>query len=67
MRFGLLGTGPWAQNTHGPGLAAHPGAELVGVWGGPAGGAGGRGGGPGGPPPRPRGARGRPPRPGPRP
>lgn len=33
MRFGLLGTGPWAQNTHGPGLAAHPGAELVGVWG----------------------------------
>jgi predicted dehydrogenase len=33
MRFGLLGTGPWAQRTHGPGLAEHPGAELVGVWG----------------------------------
>lgn len=33
MRFGLLGTGPWARSTHGPGLAAHPGAELVGVWG----------------------------------
>ncbi|MQY14712.1 hypothetical protein SRB5_48880 [Streptomyces sp. RB5] len=33
MRFGLLGTGPWAGITHGPALAAHPGAELVGVWG----------------------------------
>lgn len=33
MRFGLLGTGPWAQRTHGPGLVAHPAAELAGVWG----------------------------------
>ncbi|MEV1009041.1 Gfo/Idh/MocA family oxidoreductase [Streptomyces sp. NPDC049881] len=33
MRFGLLGTGPWARNTHGPGLAEHPGVELAGVWG----------------------------------
>lgn len=33
MRIGLLGTGPWAGATHGPGLAAHPEVELVGVWG----------------------------------
>ncbi|GAA1897407.1 Gfo/Idh/MocA family oxidoreductase [Streptomyces sodiiphilus] len=33
MRFGLLGTGPWARMTHGPALAEHPGAELAGVWG----------------------------------
>ncbi|WP_165989842.1 Gfo/Idh/MocA family protein [Streptomyces sp. YIM 98790] len=33
MRFGLLGTGPWARMIHGPALAAHPDAELVGVWG----------------------------------
>lgn len=33
MRFGLLGTGPWAERTHGPALAAHPDVELVGVWG----------------------------------
>jgi predicted dehydrogenase len=33
MRFGLFGTGPWATDVHGPALAAHPGAELVGVWG----------------------------------
>ncbi|NSC21341.1 Gfo/Idh/MocA family oxidoreductase [Streptomyces albus subsp. chlorinus] len=33
MRFGLLGTGPWADRTHGPALAAHPDADLVGVWG----------------------------------
>ncbi|MGP3971834.1 Gfo/Idh/MocA family protein [Streptomyces sp. 6N223] len=33
MRFGLLGTGPWAQAAHGPALAGHPEAELVGVWG----------------------------------
>ncbi|WP_062211817.1 Gfo/Idh/MocA family protein [Streptomyces sp. NBRC 109706] len=33
MRIGLLGTGPWAQRTQGPGLAEHPGVELVGVWG----------------------------------
>ncbi|WP_353507587.1 Gfo/Idh/MocA family oxidoreductase [Intrasporangium sp.] len=33
MRFGLVGTGPWATLTHGPGLAAAHGVELVGVWG----------------------------------
>ena len=33
MRFGLVGTGPWARNTHGPGLKAATGADLVGVWG----------------------------------
>jgi predicted dehydrogenase len=33
MRFGLVGTGYWAQVTHAPGLAAAQGAELVGVWG----------------------------------
>jgi len=33
MRFGLVGTGPWATMAHGPGLVAAPGAELVGVWG----------------------------------
>jgi predicted dehydrogenase len=33
MRFGLVGTGPWAHATHGPGLRAAEGVELVGVWG----------------------------------
>lgn len=33
MRFGLLGTGPWAAGTHGPALAAHKDVQLVGVWG----------------------------------
>jgi predicted dehydrogenase len=33
MRFGLIGTGPWAELVHGPGLASTPGVELVGVWG----------------------------------
>lgn len=33
MRFGLIGTGPWAGIAHGPGLVACPDAELVGVWG----------------------------------
>lgn len=33
MRFGLVGTGPWARLTHGPGLRAAADAELVGVWG----------------------------------
>lgn len=33
MRFGLIGTGPWAQLVHGPALAHAPGIELVGVWG----------------------------------
>jgi predicted dehydrogenase len=33
MRFGLFGTGPWAQLAHAPGLARHSGVELAGVWG----------------------------------
>jgi predicted dehydrogenase len=33
MRFGMLGTGFWAREVHAAGLAAHPDAELVGVWG----------------------------------
>ena len=33
MRFGVLGTGFWAQHVHAASLAAHPSAELVGVWG----------------------------------
>src|SRR4051812_34688596 len=37
MRFGLVGTGPWATMTHGPGLAAASGVDLVGVWGRDAG------------------------------
>lgn len=32
-RIGLLGTGPWAERTHAPAMAAHPGIELSGVWG----------------------------------
>jgi predicted dehydrogenase len=33
MRFGLVGTGYWARETHATALAAHPDADLVGVWG----------------------------------
>jgi predicted dehydrogenase len=33
MRFGLVGTGPWAELVHGPALVSTPGAELVGLWG----------------------------------
>lgn len=33
MRFGLVGTGPWAGLAHGPGLVAAEDVELVGVWG----------------------------------
>jgi predicted dehydrogenase len=33
VRFGLLGTGYWADTVHAAGLAAHPKVELVGVWG----------------------------------
>ena len=33
MRFGLIGTGPWAERVHGPALASTPGIELMGVWG----------------------------------
>src|SRR5437773_5036751 len=33
LRFGLLGTGYWAAETHAAGLHGHPDAEFVGVWG----------------------------------
>lgn len=33
MRFGVLGTGHWARAVHATALAAHPTAELVGIWG----------------------------------
>jgi predicted dehydrogenase len=33
MRFGLVGTGYWAEVAHAAGIAAHPQAELVSVWG----------------------------------
>jgi predicted dehydrogenase len=33
LRFGLVGTGFWAATVHAAGIAAHPRAELVGVWG----------------------------------
>src|SRR3954462_4549177 len=33
MRFGVLGTGFWAEHVHAAALAEHPDAELVGVWG----------------------------------
>lgn len=33
MRFGLLGTGRWAADTHAVALAAAPEADLVAVWG----------------------------------
>lgn len=32
LRVGLVGGGPWARTVHGPGLAAHPGTEVAGVW-----------------------------------
>jgi len=33
VRFGVVGTGFWARRVHAAGLAEHPDAELVGVWG----------------------------------
>ena len=33
LSFGLVGTSYWADVTHAAGIAAHPQAELVGVWG----------------------------------
>jgi predicted dehydrogenase len=33
MKFAVLGTGHWAAQTHAVAVAAHPGAELVAVWG----------------------------------
>ena len=32
LRVGLIGAGPWAQETHAPALAAHPGIDFVGGW-----------------------------------
>lgn len=37
VRFGLVGTGYWADHTHAAGLAGHPHATLHGVWGRDAG------------------------------
>ena len=33
MRFGLVGTGHWAQIAHAPALASTPGVSLAAVWG----------------------------------
>ena len=33
LRFGLVGTGYWARETHAAGIAAAPGATLAAVWG----------------------------------
>jgi predicted dehydrogenase len=33
VRFGVLGTGFWAKEVHAAAIAAHPTAELVGIWG----------------------------------
>ncbi len=33
MRFAVLGTGHWARTVHAAALAAHPTAELAGIWG----------------------------------
>jgi predicted dehydrogenase len=33
MRFGLVGTGYWAQTAHAPALSATPGVSLAAVWG----------------------------------
>ncbi|MFI7322165.1 Gfo/Idh/MocA family protein [Streptomyces venezuelae] len=33
LRFGLVGTGPWASATHAPALSRHPGVDLSGIWG----------------------------------
>jgi predicted dehydrogenase len=33
LRFGLIGTGYWAREVHAAGIAAHPNAQLAGVWG----------------------------------
>jgi predicted dehydrogenase len=33
LRFGVVGTGYWAQEAHATALAAHPATELVAVWG----------------------------------
>lgn len=33
VRMGVVGTGYWAEVVHAHGAAAHPGVDLVGVWG----------------------------------
>jgi predicted dehydrogenase len=33
LRFGMVGTGYWADEVHAAGVASHPDAQLVGVWG----------------------------------
>lgn len=33
MRWGIVGTGPWARMVHAPSLTTHPHARLVAVWG----------------------------------
>lgn len=33
MKFGLVGTGYWAQQTHAPALTQEPGVDLAAVWG----------------------------------
>jgi len=33
LRIGVVGTGHWAEVVHAAGAAAHPGVELVAVWG----------------------------------
>jgi predicted dehydrogenase len=33
LRFGLLGTGHWARETHAAALASAPDADFIGVWG----------------------------------
>lgn len=33
MRFGVVGTGVWADLLHAKGLSSHPDTELVGIWG----------------------------------
>lgn len=33
VRFGLVGTGYWAEKTHAAGLTAHEAVDFVGIWG----------------------------------
>jgi len=33
MRWGLIGTGPWARSVHAPSLSSHANADLTRVWG----------------------------------
>jgi predicted dehydrogenase len=37
VRFAVLGTGHWARTVHAAAIAAHPDAELAGIWGRDAG------------------------------